>query len=359
MDGRSRAAGGNKGALCQSERAATSVPYHDRPMADADRLRDLNDPALWPLVDASGEQGREEVIAVLVTRCARPLIETVLKRFRRTEPDVQTEDLEEISSLVVLRLIRKLRAAAVYEDHAIAVFHSYVSALAHNACHDFRRLRYPERYRLKRNLRYIMGRHAAFALWETPEDVVAGLAQWRGSAPGPAGDPFAATKIMRDRARPAEALQAVFERIGHPVAFESLLDLVAELWDVRDVVVERDEFPPDERSDQLSVLEQRQSLERLWREILELPQNQRAALLLNLRDSTGANALALFVLLQIADAAEVARVTGLTPCELNEIWCDLPLDDLTIAARLGLTRQQIINLRKSARLRLSRRMARI
>ena len=35
----------------------------------------------------------------------------------------------------------------------------------------------------------------------------------------------------------------------------------------------------------------------------------------------------------------------------------MPLDDLTIAARLGVTRQQVINLRKSARARLTRRMA--
>jgi len=36
---------------------------------------------------------------------------------------------------------------------------------------------------------------------------------------------------------------------------------------------------------------------------------------------------------------------------------NLPLSDLDIAARLGLSRQQIINLRKSARQRLARRMA--
>lgn len=328
-------------------------------MVDVTRLHDLNDPVLWPLIDASGEPAREEAIAALITSFAAPLIDSVLRRFRRTEPDVHAEDLEEISSLVVLRLIRKLRAAASYEDHAIAALQGYVSALAHNACHDFRRMRYPERYRLKRNLRYIMSRYPAFALWEAGDDVVAGLAPWNGAAPRPIGEHFAATKVMRDRARPAEALRAIIDRIGHPIEFESLLDLVAELWDVRDVVIERDEFPADERSDQQSALEQRQYLEHLWREILELPQNQRTALLLNLRDAAGANALAFFVLLNIADAAEIARVAGLTQCELSEIWPGLPLDDLTIAGRLGLTRQQVINLRKSARLRLSRRMAKI
>jgi hypothetical protein len=43
--------------------------------------------------------------------------------------------------------------------------------------------------------------------------------------------------------------------------------------------------------------------------------------------------------------------------ELSEIWGRLPVDDHTIAERLGLTRQQVINLRKSARARLARRMA--
>jgi hypothetical protein len=41
---------------------------------------------------------------------------------------------------------------------------------------------------------------------------------------------------------------------------------------------------------------------------------------------------------------------------LRTLLTRLPLDDLTIAARLGLTRQQVINLRKSARLRLARRL---
>jgi hypothetical protein len=40
---------------------------------------------------------------------------------------------------------------------------------------------------------------------------------------------------------------------------------------------------------------------------------------------------------------------------LDRLWDRLPVDDQTIAKRLGLTRQQVINLRKSARARLARR----
>jgi hypothetical protein len=42
--------------------------------------------------------------------------------------------------------------------------------------------------------------------------------------------------------------------------------------------------------------------------------------------------------------------------EFAAMWNRLPLDDLTIAERLGVNRQRVINLRKSARERLTRRM---
>jgi hypothetical protein len=46
----------------------------------------------------------------------------------------------------------------------------------------------------------------------------------------------------------------------------------------------------------------------------------------------------------------------MTKEEFAEIWNHLPLDDNRIAEILNLTRQQVINLRKSARERLARRM---
>jgi hypothetical protein len=39
-----------------------------------------------------------------------------------------------------------------------------------------------------------------------------------------------------------------------------------------------------------------------------------------------------------------------------ELWNDLPLDDARIAELLKLTRQQVINARKSGRERLARRL---
>jgi hypothetical protein len=52
---------------------------------------------------------------------------------------------------------------------------------------------------------------------------------------------------------------------------------------------------------------------------------------------------------RIADALEIDAQ------QLARIWGELPLEDARIAESLGVTRQQVINLRKSARERLSRR----
>ena len=54
---------------------------------------------------------------------------------------------------------------------------------------------------------------------------------------------------------------------------------------------------------------------------------------------------------------QIAELLERSPQEFHGLWNRLPLDDLSIAQLLGLTRQQVINLRKSARERLSRHLA--
>ena len=70
----------------------------------------------------------------------------------------------------------------------------------------------------------------------------------------------------------------------------------------------------------------------------------------------GSNALALLMILEIATFDQVAVALELAPERLAEIWSGLPLDDNSIAALLGVSRQQVINLRRAARERLARRV---
>ena len=88
-------------------------------------------------------------------------------------------------------------------------------------------------------------------------------------------------------------------------------------------------------------------------EILPLP--QRMALLLNLRGGGSGSAIALLVLLGVTTFDALAAALAMTGEELAAIWGELPMDDLTIAERLGVARQQVINFRQSARKRLDRR----
>jgi F420-0:gamma-glutamyl ligase-like protein len=78
--------------------------------------------------------------------------------------------------------------------------------------------------------------------------------------------------------------------------------------------------------------------------------------MLNLRDSDGLNALSLFAFVGVATVDELAAALELEAARLAELWSQLPLSDLVIAEMLGVNRQQVINLRRSARERLNRRM---
>ena len=95
----------------------------------------------------------------------------------------------------------------------------------------------------------------------------------------------------------------------------------------------------------------------LWDEIKTLPEKQRAALLLNMRDAHGDIGVDAFATLGIAQISEIGTYAGVTVEEFYELWGELPLDDDEIARRIGAaTRQQVINLRKTARERLARRL---
>ena len=112
----------------------------------------------------------------------------------------------------------------------------------------------------------------------------------------------------------------------------------------------------DRRVNVAQEVEQREFLRRLWREVTHLPPLQRAALLLNLRDGQGRGALALLAHTQTASAVEIAEFLPLPAKCLADAWPALPLEDSRIAQILGVTRQQVINLRKVARARLTRRL---
>jgi DNA-directed RNA polymerase specialized sigma24 family protein len=307
-------------------------------------LRARNDARLRRLIDAACDAQRSSAIEDVITAHARPLAEQVIARHRRSESLISAADAEDIASTVMLRLVRRLQAVPFAWDAAVERLDDFVATLAYHAVYDLLRRRFPARRRLKSRLRYLLTHDKRFAMWTIDDEVRCGLASWRESS-----------EVASDVELTAgiDDVEAIFRHAGKPLRLETLVELTAELWQITDrpEPVPSEEPPPSP----LAAMENRQFLEALWSEIRELRPLQRAALLLNLRDADGANATALLVTLGIATIEEIAAAMSLAPERLKELWDELPLDDLTIASMLGVTRQQVINLRRAARERLARR----
>lgn len=321
---------------------------------DSQLIHSLNDPVLRPLIRCGREADRAREIEYLIVLEATPVMERVLQRCRMVQPALQESDFEDAAATVALQLTRKLQLLPDSVDEAVRDFGDYVAATTLNVFRDLQRRSSPLRARLERRLRFLLTRDRRLALWTSPAGSLCGLSAWSHS------DDFSAAAPSWTADGPevsAQSIVALFQKAGRPMLFETLVTAAAAAWNVIDqpALVSVDSVI-DERPGQAAAAESRQMLELLWAEILELPGHQRIALLLNLREAIGINAILLFPLTGVADFSALAAALGMPERDLAAIWNDLPLDDLRIASLMNVTRQQVINYRKSARERLQRRL---
>lgn len=328
----------------------------------------------------AGEQDR--VLSVLLTEHAEPVVSKIIRYKTRGA----SEDGEEIYSEVMLQLVGRLQRLRTEKNgREIEDFNSYVAVTTYNACDRFLSRKYPQRRRLKNGLRYLLTHRAGLAVWQDARgSYVAGFHRWQ-FAPNE-DDSSLKIQSLREDARAFERdvkvekswseqknayelLTAIFDWTNAPVEIDLLTSVCAEWWNIRDETVEidatgRNEEGEERRSSQLADTrpnaavenERRVYLEKLWNEIADLPTRQRAAVLLNLKDAKGRGVIDLWLVVGVATVEKIAGVLEMTAEAFAELWNDLPLDDNRIAEILGLTRQQVINLRKSARERLARKM---
>jgi hypothetical protein len=335
-----------------------------------------NDVLLLPFLQATDPSISEHLLAELIQRHADPIIAKILKNKLRVSLNgshgfQDNQDALEIASALRVTLIDDLQDIQQHRgQRLISRFSDYVAVKTYSACADYFREKNPRRWRLKNALRYQLKNHALFALWKAEDNRwYAGLREWREGA---TNNPFP-TEHPSLKIRPVKSggdipiiqlLSEIFERAAAPLEFERVVSLAAEAWDIRDA-------PPqsigssDDDSIVLAVgsapsvdllLEQRIFLEQLWTELCELPVLQRVALLLNLRDATGGSAIFFIPHLGIASLKQIAETLELSDEIFSMLWDELPLDDARIAEMFAITRQQVINLRKTARERLARRM---
>jgi hypothetical protein len=252
-------------------------------------------------------------------------------------------DLDDLRSEVLLRLVRRLANGGGAD---ILDFEDYVAGVAFHVVDDSMRRRYPERARFANRLRYHIKHRPDLTTWSYRGDLVVGLRD--------ANDrriPRAEVDAGGDVRDMASALDRVLS--DGPVLFQALVTaFVGELPRVAAVDAEEISVGHEIASGDADAAGMAR---RFWREIETLPERQRIALLLHMRDERGDTGLLQFLMSGIgADA--LAHAVGWTRDELQLHWPELPFDDNTIAALVGATRQQVINLRKCARERLRRRM---
>lgn len=108
----------------------------------------------------------------------------------------------------------------------------------------------------------------------------------------------------------------------------------------------------DLEEETLATLYLEQFVRALWPEVRALPLKQRWALLLHFEKDE----IMAFVQQGCCSLRQIAEVLETSPEEFAEWFGLLPLPDTALAARLGITQRQVINLRKCARERLSRRL---
>lgn len=330
------------------------------------------DPVLEPFLNAPHESAAEhDALRVLIDQ-VMPVIDGVIRG--RVGAAVAEIEREELCSEAVFQLIKRLQEIKSEPGHLIAKpianFSGYAAVTAFNVIHAHYRRAYPERQRLRNRIRHAVRKSARFALWSSRSgQFVCGRASWEGSVSGECSE------ADLDRIPPlwppvlvswndaigqpqiTRALDHVFDHARKPVELERLVEKIAELFRLPMVPAQA---TPGERVDEAvsveSSLVYRSALAEVWREIDLLPSRQRIALLLGLRDENGSATVSLLIVLRIAAFDELAAAMELSPEELAALWDQLPLPDLVIAERLGLARQQVINLRKSARDRLGRRL---
>jgi hypothetical protein len=346
------------------------------------------DALLLPLLQATDRRESESLLARLLSTHATPIIKSVIKSklgVSLSAADGRFENQEALdieSDVVALLLVELNELRETGGREVIGNFRSYVAVVTFHACARYLRRKNPERGQLKSSLRYLLTTRPDFALWQgVGKDWLCGLKQWQGLEParagaGPTGQDvggpqaLALFKLQGQRDIEymplEELLPAVLRNAGRPVEFEELINFIAELKGFKEQARRRNDGEeeseqelaqlPDPRADVASELDQRTYLQKLWTEIRELPLRQRAALLLNLRDAQGRGVIAMFPLTSVAGVPQLAAALEIPPEQFAAVWNELPWEDANIALHLGVTRQQVVNLRKCARERLARRM---
>lgn len=332
-----------------------------------------SDPSLTAFLTANSEAEAWEALDVLLTGDLATIARDAVARHLRPSAWMANHADDVLAELRV-KLTQKLWSLRLQVGEPIENIRAYTVTAAERACYAFLRRQFPERTRLRNRVRYALSHHPSTTLAEDVQGnwVCRSTDVRKAARPGGAQSMVEAPRAHAlthhiDPAAPLPDLAAaLLATCDVPVEFNRFVEAMAVLLGVTDQTPVTD-MPGSRSGNPLDravdpalpidiVLEQRSSLRDVWQELLLLPVRQRLALLLNLRDGDGGATLQLLPATDVVSRSGIAAALNMPEIELAGLWHELPLDDRAIAERMGATRQQVINLRKSARARLARRL---
>lgn len=318
---------------------------------------------------ASDRQHREEEALVLGAR----------ERMRRrlAGRGVPAEEMDDLCQEALERLLYAARHREAIGDAPIGNLDAYTLTVADSVFEDYLRRTRPNWHRLKRRLVYLLDGKAGgtlFARWKLTADWLGGFARWRGL-------PFLLSpryltllenrdafcqQAFADRAPEQtplpELLASLCRWLGTPLEINDLTTRIAALQNLSEPTLLQLEGAPNDNAPErwlaadteeiaskvVNALSDEAFRVRLWQIISDLPMRQRVALLLGMTPDT---LLLLARVGVLADALEWPRAA------LQTLWPSLPLADAAIAPYLDATPKQVANLRKCARERIARWLA--
>jgi hypothetical protein len=353
------------------------------------------DPLLLPFLQTGDQREEQHELNRLVADAA-PVIKKITSSGRAPEDAFQETTQQ------VIRQLRELKAHP--GEKAISNYRHYVRVIASHVIKGQVRQEHPRYRSLADALRHALKRESSLALWKIEnQERLCGLAAWRDSQMDLKhserlirllDDPRTFEEVVPGQdprsLRHSDLLAELFKWLGHPIRFDELVRVVYHLKGIETftLVVEDEEegrllsdrlpdagWRPDEQAEWSEFLEQ------LWAQIEQLPPFQRVAYLLNFTATDGQ--LELFWSYGIAGIRRIGAALQLTDEQFVQLWRELalndnehrralalesydekfallwqhlPLTDAVIAKILGTERQKVINLRKAAGDRLSRRL---
>jgi hypothetical protein len=352
---------------------------------------------LHPYLLAPTESLSKQHLEELLEIHAQPVVLGILRRkFRDASGSSyaqahRQETTEDLRGDIFVQVIQRLHDLRQGRGNPILNFSAYVAVTSYNAITHCLRKQRPNRYSLENKLRYLLQQGNGLVLWRLDQDQwLCGFAAWQ--AQGRQQTESAQQRALcldpvtvfqkhcpnedATRMNPARLVSALLNAVGHPIAFDHLVGIVAELWGVQDHPP--GELPTDDLLSQSGeqssghanaspmaekfttgqeVLN-RLSLRRYWLEIRQLAPKFISALLLQARDPSGNSLIQLFELEGVASLREMAGAMELGAEELAALWDDIPLEDALIASRIGVTSQHVARMRMVARRNLAERLAR-